>query len=70
MLTYAETYDEAVEYLSQIPLLAPCYYILAGSKSGQVRKIFSLRKYFISILLINRVLLLLDHVKNLLISKP
>ncbi|CAF4199013.1 unnamed protein product, partial [Adineta steineri] len=35
MLTGAENYDEAVEYLSKIPLLAPCYYILAGIKSGQ-----------------------------------
>jgi acid ceramidase len=40
MLTNAESYNEAVQYLSEIPLLAPCYYILAGTKPGQVRKIF------------------------------
>ena len=40
MLTTAKTYDQAVEYLSEIPLLAPCYYILAGSEPGQVRRFF------------------------------
>jgi hypothetical protein len=55
MLTNAESYDEAVEYLSQIPLLAPCYYILAGSKSGQVREIFFRSKCSIYIRLMNRV---------------
>ena len=40
ILTKAGSYDEAVEYLSEIPLLAPCYYILAGTKSGQVSIIF------------------------------
>ena len=51
MLSIAINYDEAVEYLSKIPLLAPCYYILAGSKPGQVTKIFP---YIISTLLIDR----------------
>ena len=41
MLTNAGTYDEAVEYLSEIPLIAPCYYILAGSQSNQVQQPFS-----------------------------
>jgi len=70
MLTNAKSYDEAVKYFSEIPLLAPCYYILAGPKSGQVRKIcFFRNKHFIYILFMNRALLLPDHVKNLLISK-
>lgn len=36
-LTNAGSYDEAVEYLSQTLLIAPCYYILAGSQSNQVK---------------------------------
>lgn len=36
MLTQAETYDQAVNYLAQVKLTAPCYYILAGPKAGQV----------------------------------
>jgi len=35
MLTKAESYDQAVKYLAEVPLLAPCYYILAGTKAGQ-----------------------------------
>ena len=37
MLTKAESYDQAVKYLAEVKLTAPCYYILAGPKSGQVR---------------------------------
>jgi hypothetical protein len=66
MLSKAINYDDAVEYLSEIPLLAPCYYILAGSKPGQVTRIFL---YIISTLLIDRASLLHDHVQTLLISK-
>ena len=36
MLTQAQTYDQAVNYLAQVKLTAPCYYILAGPKAGQV----------------------------------
>lgn len=36
MLTKAQSYDQAVQYLAQVPLLAPCYYIVAGPKPGQV----------------------------------
>ncbi len=65
MLMNAGSYDEAVEYLSEIPLLAPCYYILAGAKSRQVRE----KIFYTYILSINRVSLLPDHGKNLLVSK-
>jgi acid ceramidase len=45
MLTKAESYDQAVKYLAEVPLLAPCYYIIAGPKAGQVREyiVFFLR---------------------------
>lgn len=36
MLTNAQSYDQAIQYLAKVPLLAPCYYIVAGPKSGQV----------------------------------
>ena len=36
MLTTANSYDQAVQYLAQVNLTAPCYYILAGPKPGQV----------------------------------
>ena len=36
MLTTASTYDQAVQFLAAVNLTAPCYYILAGPKSGQV----------------------------------
>ena len=65
MLTNAGTYDEAVEYLSKIPLIAPCYYILAGSQSGQVRRSFLSLKMLSYSLLTKRVWSLLDHVKHL-----
>ncbi|CAF0736729.1 unnamed protein product [Didymodactylos carnosus] len=35
MLATADTFASAVEYLSKTPLLAPCYYILAGPEAGQ-----------------------------------
>jgi acid ceramidase len=38
MLTTAQTYDQAVEYLAEVKLTAPCYYILAGPQTGQVRR--------------------------------
>jgi hypothetical protein len=38
MLTTSESYDQAVKYLAEVKLTAPCYYILAGPKAGQVRK--------------------------------
>jgi len=39
MLTTSETYDQAVKYLAEVKLTAPCYYIMAGPKPGQVNKI-------------------------------
>lgn len=36
MLTNAQSYDQAIQYLAKVPLLAPCYYIVAGPKPGQV----------------------------------
>lgn len=38
MLTTAQTYDQAVQYLAKVSLTAPCYYILAGPSPGQVIK--------------------------------
>jgi acid ceramidase len=38
MLTTSESFDQAVKYLAEVKLTAPCYYILAGPQSGQVRK--------------------------------
>ena len=38
MLTKAETYDQAVQYLAEVKLTAPCYYILGGPKPGQVER--------------------------------
>jgi acid ceramidase len=38
MLTKSESYDQTVKYLAEVPLVAPCYYIVAGPKPGQVRK--------------------------------
>jgi len=35
MLTNAENYDQVVQYLAKVPLLAPCFYIIAGPKPGQ-----------------------------------
>jgi acid ceramidase len=40
MLTKAESYDQVVKYLAEVPLLAPCYYIIAGLKPGEVREFF------------------------------
>jgi hypothetical protein len=40
MLSKAENCNAVVQYLSEILLLAPCYYILADSKPGKVRTIF------------------------------
>lgn len=37
MLTQAESFDQVVRYLAEVPLLAPCFYIVAGPKPGQVR---------------------------------
>lgn len=37
MLTTAQTYDQAVQFLTNVKLTAPCYYILAGPKAGNVR---------------------------------
>ena len=37
MLTTAQTYDQAVQFLTNVKLTAPCYYILAGPNVGQVR---------------------------------
>ena len=36
MLTKSQSFNETVKYLSEVPLLAPCYYIVAGPKAGQV----------------------------------
>lgn len=41
MLTNAQSYDEVVQYLTQVPLLAPCFYIVAGPKTGQVTQFYS-----------------------------
>jgi acid ceramidase len=41
MLTKSESYDQSVKYLAEVLLLAPCYYILAGPKAGQVRKMLT-----------------------------
>jgi acid ceramidase len=38
MLTKSESYDQSVKYLAEVPLLAPCYYIVAGTKPKQVRE--------------------------------
>jgi len=38
MLTTSESFDQAVKYLAEVKLTAPCYYILAGPKTGQVKK--------------------------------
>ncbi len=38
MLMTSESYDQTVNYLAKVPLLAPCYYIIAGPKAGQVRE--------------------------------
>ncbi|CAF3770966.1 unnamed protein product [Rotaria magnacalcarata] len=35
MLTTSETYDQAVKFLADVKLTAPCYYILAGPVSKQ-----------------------------------
>jgi acid ceramidase len=40
MLTTSATYDQAVQYLAEVKLTAPCYYILAGPKAGQVSIFF------------------------------
>ena len=37
MLANATSYDQAVRYLAEIKLTAPCYYIIAGPQPGQVR---------------------------------
>ena len=37
MLTNSQSYNQTVQYLTEVPLLAPCYYIVAGPKAGQVR---------------------------------
>ena len=36
MLTNAKNYSEVLDYLSDVLLFAPCYYILAGTKPGEV----------------------------------
>ena len=41
MLTKAQSYDQVVQYLAKVPLLAPCFYIIAGPKAGQVEQYFS-----------------------------
>lgn len=38
MLTTAQTFDQAVKYLAEVKLSAPCYYILAGPNPKQVMK--------------------------------
>ena len=38
MLMKSESFDQTVKYLAEVPLLAPCYYIIAGPKAGQVRE--------------------------------
>jgi acid ceramidase len=35
MLTHSQSYDQSVKYLSEVPLIAPCYYIVAGTKPKQ-----------------------------------
>jgi hypothetical protein len=50
MLTTAQTFDQAVKYLAEVKLSAPCYYILAGPKAGQVRKYNNVNTIFISVL--------------------
>ena len=73
MLTTSESYDQAARYLTEVKLTAPCYYILAGSKSGQVRNkkkqytflLFTQNDIFF--FFIYRVLLLLVHVMDQMI---
>lgn len=36
MLMNSNSFDETVHYLSNVPLLAPCYYIISGPQKGQV----------------------------------
>lgn len=38
MLTHSQSYDQSVKYLAEVPLIAPCYYIVAGTKPKQVRE--------------------------------
>ncbi|CAF1133948.1 unnamed protein product [Rotaria magnacalcarata] len=35
MLTKSESYDQTLKYLAEEPLLAPCFYIVAGTKAGE-----------------------------------
>ncbi|CAF1466678.1 unnamed protein product [Adineta ricciae] len=35
MLTNSESYDQTVKYLAEVPLVAPCFYIVAGTKPGE-----------------------------------
>lgn len=65
ILMKSESYDQSVKYLSTVPLLAPCYYILAGPKSGQVRHYISL---LLNLYFVSRVLLSLAHVMVPMIS--
>jgi len=37
MLTKSQSFNETVKYLSEVPLLAPCYYIVGGIRPGEVR---------------------------------
>jgi hypothetical protein len=37
MLTNSSSFDQAVKYLSEVKLTAPCYYILGGPNVGQVK---------------------------------
>ena len=64
MLTTSETYDQAVKYLAEVKLTAPCYYILAGPKSGQVRSHTFIFFHRYRHDLYYRVLLLLVHVMH------
>ena len=41
MLTTSQSYDQAVQYLAEVKLTAPCYYILAGTKPSQVSEFTS-----------------------------
>ena len=38
MLTNSESYNQTVKYLAEVPLVAPCFYIVAGIKPGEVNK--------------------------------
>ncbi len=49
MLTKSESYDQTVKYLAEVPLVAPCYYIIAGPKPGQMRE------YILFFLMVNHI---------------